>query len=1024
LRLRGFFLSVFLFILSIHSSSAQSPVGTISGIVVDPSGAAIAGAEILVVNDETRVQYPGKSNEEGIYLVSNLPPGSYRIQVSKSGFKTIIKPDITLNVQDAFALNFTLPLGAVSEIVTIVGGAPLVNTESASVGTVIDRQFVETLPLNGRSFNTLLQLTPGVIIAPASSTSPGQFSIAGQRSDANYFTVDGVSANFGVGSGGYLGNTGNGSTQSFSALGGTSSLVSVDALQEFRVETSSFAAEFGRAPGGQVILVTRSGTNDFHGEVFDYFRNTVMDANDWFANQVGNPRAAEHHNDFGGVFGGPIWKNRTFFFFSYEGARLDLPQTAQIEVPSAYARQTAPPPLSPFLAAFPLPNDNTVTPGVFTASFTGTYPNQATLNATSLRIDHALSNRFLIFGRYNYAPSSIQQRANSLSNVNRLQTNTQTLTVGLNMMLSSSLSNSVRGNYSTQWVQSSYTLDSFGGAVPISSSGLLGPLSVSDSLGYFTLSDASSFFIGPYTKNKVTQYNFTDDLSLSKGSHNLKFGGDYRDIFLDQSVYQNGLYYYGPTVSQFLATSTISLSSGMNKPSQVLSQSLSLYGQDNWKINSRLTLTYGLRWELNPAPSPRHGTLLAAWENVDDPANLALAPFGTKVYGTRFANFAPRTGVAFKLNQSGTAVLRAGWGIFYDLGSGAAASIGAYFPNSSDEFTTNLSFPVANPSVYIPPLSTNPPYGIVQAMDPNLSLPRSYQWNVALEKSFAGQVVSATYVGQAGRDLLRNEAIDKPNADFSSAFQWNSNDARSNYNALQLQYRRPLSNRVQVLASYTFSHSLDNASSDVIATTPSVIISGASDYASSNFDIRQNFSLALSVNLPAACKNTFVSAITRDWSLQSVIVARTGFPFNAIIFGYSPGGYADSRPDLVPNEPFWIRDSSAPGGQRLNPAAFAIPGTVRQGTEGRNDIPGFGLTQADVSLGRQFPIRERLKLQFRADVFNLLNHPNFTNPIGVVQFGPVYLSSMEMLNNGLGGLNPLFQQGGPRSMQLSAKITF
>lgn len=419
----------------------------------------------------------------------------------------------------------------------------------------------------------------------------------------------------------------------------------------------------------------------------------------------------------------------------------------------------------------------------------------------------------------------------------------------------------------------------------------------------------------------------------------------------------------------------------MNKPSQVLSQSLSLYGQDNWKINSRLTLTYGLRWELNPAPSPRHGTLLAAWENVDDPANLALAPFGTKVYGTRFANFAPRTGVAFKLNQSGTAVLRAGWGIFYDLGSGAAASIGAYFPNSSDEFTTNLSFPVANPSVYIPPLSTNPPYGIVQAMDPNLSLPRSYQWNVALEKSFAGQVVSATYVGQAGRDLLRNEAIDKPNADFSSAFQWNSNDARSNYNALQLQYRRPLSNRVQVLASYTFSHSLDNASSDVIATTPSVIISGASDYASSNFDIRQNFSLALSVNLPAACKNTFVSAITRDWSLQSVIVARTGFPFNAIIFGYSPGGYADSRPDLVPNEPFWIRDSSAPGGQLLNPAAFAIPGTVRQGTEGRNDIPGFGLTQADVSLGRQFPIRERLKLQFRADVFNLLNHPNFTNPI-------------------------------------------
>ena len=231
---------------------------------------------MLVVNDATRVQYPGKTNQEGIYLVTGLPPGPYRVQVSKPGFKTIIKPDITLNVQDALAINFTLPLGAISEIVTIEGGAPLVNTESASVGTVIDRQFVESLPLNGRSFNTLLQLTPGVVIAPSSSTSPGQFSVAGQRTDSNNFTVDGVSANFGVGSGGYLGNTGSGSTQSFSALGSTSSLVSVDALQEFRVETSSFAPEFGRAPGGQVFVpVTRRGTNHFHGEVFDYFREYI-----------------------------------------------------------------------------------------------------------------------------------------------------------------------------------------------------------------------------------------------------------------------------------------------------------------------------------------------------------------------------------------------------------------------------------------------------------------------------------------------------------------------------------------------------------------------------------------------------------------------------------------------------------------------------------------------------------------------------------------------------------------------------
>ena len=246
--------------------AAQSPNGTINGRVLDPSGGAIADAAIVAVNDVTGAQYNSKTNAEGIYILIGLPPGPYRLQVSKAGFKTLVKPDIVLNVQDAIAINFTLPIGALFETVTVEGGAPLVNTESASVSTVVDRQFAENLPMNGRSFQTLIQLTPGVVLSTSNGEDPGQFNVNGQRASANYWMVDGVSAN--VGSSAFRPNGAGGSVASFSAMGGTNSLVSVDAMQEFRIQTSTYAPEFGRTPGAQISIVTRSGTNRFHGTLF------------------------------------------------------------------------------------------------------------------------------------------------------------------------------------------------------------------------------------------------------------------------------------------------------------------------------------------------------------------------------------------------------------------------------------------------------------------------------------------------------------------------------------------------------------------------------------------------------------------------------------------------------------------------------------------------------------------------------------------------------------------------------------
>lgn len=1024
MRLRSFFLISFICLSLAHSSAAQSPTGTMSGIVTDPAEAAIPGAEVIVVNDATRVQFSGKTNGEGIYVVPNLPPGNYRVQVSKVGFKTIIKPDIVVNVQDALAINFALPLGAVSEIVTIQGGAPLVNTESASVGTVIDREFVSNLPLNGRSFNTLLQLTPGTVIAPSTANSPGQFSISGQRTSTNDFTVDGVSANFGVATSQVLGASGTGSAQAFSALGGTSSLVSVDALQEFRVETSSFAPEFGHTPGGHVLLTTRSGTNDWHGGVYEYFRNDALDANDWFANAADDGRAPERHNDFGGFLGGPIKKDKTFIFASYEGARLRLPLTSILLVPSLAARSSATAGVASVLNAYPEPN-GPISPDGESALFTGVASNSATLNAGSVRIDHRFSDRFSLFGRYNEAPSNFVNLGQSPNDPQTTEVDTRTLTLGFDMSLTPQVSNALRGNYSRQQATNSYQLTSAAGSTPYDPSVVLGSLSPQANNLIFGSFDTSFLIVGPDAKNRNTQFELADDLNVSRGKHQLKFGVDQRSYYLDEMQPPHSIEYLSFSLATLVTTSTADLFLPVTSaPSKLLSRSLSLYAQDTWKASSRVTITYGLRWELSPAPSARGNTALAAWENVNVPAAITLAPQGSSLWKTTYRNFAPRLGLAWVLGEKRDLVLRVGGGSFYDLGVGLSANLASRFPNSSSLEIAGVPLPIGNITPLLPVISETPPYqGVVNAITPSLKLPKSYQWNVALDKSvFGNQAITVTYVGQAGRDLLRTEGLGAPNANFTGSFDLTNNTASSDYNAVQVQYRRPLTNRIQALASYTYSHSLDNASNDTLILLSNAVISAANDRASSDFDVRHSFSGAISVALPGPRRDKLLGLAFGNWSVDSVIVARSGFPFNAEVQRAVQG--AQPRPNLVPGQPIWIYSSSAPGGRSLNPLAFSVPPAGTQGSEGRNDIRGFGLTQVDLSLARKFVLTDRFNLQFRTDAFNLLNHPNFTNPLGLIGASPIFLSSRSMLNQGLGGLNPLFQEGGPRSLQLSLKLTF
>src|ERR1700742_29792 len=383
---------------SVLSAFAQTETGSIRGSVTDPTGAVVPNAAIRLFDTDRDSSIQTKTRSDGSYSFAGVRPGRYRAEIEKKGFKALRVTGMTVNVQDNLENNFKLEVGSVSEIVTVEANALNVNTVDGTVSTVIDRQFADNIPLNGRSFQTLVMLTPGVVMTATALDDQGQFSVNGQRADSNYFTVDGVSANFGLTSFLAMVQSASGALPALSASGGTNSLVSVDAMQEFRVQTSSFAPEFGRTPGGQVSIVTRSGTKDFHGTLFEYFRNGAMDANDWFANFNHLAQPIEKQNDFGGVFGGPIFKDKTFFFFSYEGLRLQQPATQETVVPDDASRQQAQatmPTILPYLNAYPVANGAAAGPGL--ALFNAGCSNPSSLDAYSMRIDQVINSKLSLF---------------------------------------------------------------------------------------------------------------------------------------------------------------------------------------------------------------------------------------------------------------------------------------------------------------------------------------------------------------------------------------------------------------------------------------------------------------------------------------------------------------------------------------------------------------------------------------------------------------------------------------------------
>lgn len=1015
----------------------RGQTSSLFGQVRDTSGAAAIVARVTAIDTDTGTRRVAAANEQGYYFMPSLQPGNYKIYVECSGFQTIVRDGLTLGVGQNGRLDFQLRIDTRQETVIVRSDAELVNTVDSSVSRLITHDEVGSMPLNGRTLQSLISLAPGVVLTTASDPSPGQFSADGQRTYSNYFIVDGVSANVGVS---FLGAASafSGSQPALTVQGRTQGLVSVDALEEARIQTSNYLPEYGRAPGAQIEFQTRSGTKQLHGSVFEYFRNNALDANDWFANSQAQSRQELRLNDFGGTLGGPLFNSGnghsrgTYFFFSYEGSRLRQPEVVVSAVPSTSIRKVVPSSVQPLLNAFPKPtgpeliDPYTNRPNGY-AQFIDHHSDPSTTDGFSLRVDHHISEAFSLFARYANTPSSSTTRV--LSNQLFQTRNTQTITIAALMHISKNSINDLRGNFSRAESAGQYTLDRFGGALVPADTAVfpVGILPKDASIFYYFPRFGSGYALGGEVSNQQRQVNVVDSLSFLKQSHSLKFGLDYRRIFpsIGNTPVGEALSFsnLSDLISGTVSFANIAWSSPVEEPVFI---NWSVYAQDTWHIWPRFTMSYGVRWDVNPAPHNARGPDPDVLSNLGTPESFSLAPSGTPVYPTQYRNFAPRAGIAYELlTHSGwETVMRSGAGVYYDVGSSYASWAFGNPPLSTGIDVAQVPFPLRFSSS--PPASAlAPPYGYFAAYR-DFHAPYLAQWDLALEQSIGRQqIITASYVGSVGRHHLGFSSFANPNPQFLRVDIF-STDKTSDYHALQLQFRRRMSHSFQLSAIYDWAHAIDE-----ISDASGAVIMIAPGRSNSDFDVRHQFSSSLSYQLPAFLQSHVVHTLFSGWTVDAITRAQTALPVD-LIAGFGVFGHHQvlTRPDLIPGQPLYLHDSQVAGRRRFNSAAFSAPPldpttflSSRPGTLGRNVLRGLPWYQIDFALRRHFTAGEHLMAEISGEAFNVLNHPNFgniDNSVGDPNLGV----PQSMLNQSLGGLSPIFQQGGPRSVQIALRLSF
>jgi hypothetical protein len=976
----------------------------ISGVIVDASTSSVPDAVVSVVDEDTGFHHATLSKPDGGYLISSLQTGVYKITVRKIGFRTMIRFGIRVNETHPARVDFKLVVGSLQEAITVEGSPQLLNSDNAAVGTVVGAGQIERLPLNGGALLGLLELTPGLIVTPATRGEAGQFTVDGQRPNTHYFTVDGVSVNSGVSGGGSAAEATGGSLPGMTAFGSLDSLVSVGALQEMRVQTSTTGAEFGRLPGAQISLTSLSGSNELHGSLADSFRNDALDANDWFANQHGDGRAPLRLQDFSAALGGPLWRNRTFFFASYEGLRMQQPFVWNVPVPSLASRDSSLPWAEPLLSMFPAPNGPELGKGL--AEWTGGISRPARFDVGALRLDQAFTSQLTGFARYSDTPSSTQYGSDP---INSLGIGSRSITGGLTLRAKPTLVfdlrlNASSANATSVWRQNGATLPDC--AIEPATEQFLHSPGICDYLVRFSIAGVGQVVSGSEGWHSQSQYQISPSAIWNKGTHSIRFGADYLRLAPVRSDATSALSILADTVPDLATSGNFWYATSPQRYVSAVVSEISVFAQDTWRVTPRLTATYGLRWEVNPAPVLRGTTTYA-------PATSQSQGVQQPTWPSTFTNFAPRFGVAYQPSGNGRTVLRAGMGFYFD----SSLSLATDLVNDGPLNVSNFQSPrngITNAQ-------------LVFGFAPSLHLPLVKQWNASIEHAFSrNDIVTVGYAGSSGEDLIRRE-IGGPGSTNSSLLALGTNHGDSEYHSLQVQYRRRLASGLQALVSYSWSHSIDNSSTDAGFYWAGSGIQLGQDRGSSDFDVRHSFTAGFSYDVPASTRVPML----RHWDIDGMFRARTGFPINVLSAEQFMGVSFENvfRPNLLPGQPVWITDPSAPGGRRINPGAFLVaPGSV-QGDLGRNALSGFGMSQLDLAVRREFTLGEKRSLQVRIEAFNALNHANFADPIRFLA-SPLFGQSSSMLNLMLGagspgsGLAPVFQTGGPRSLQVTLRIRF